>query len=276
MARRAPTAPAQSPRRRSPASRWRDGALVWLSAWAVGAALLLVGGVREVWRAARGQAAAQLSDAMVAGASEAAAAGGAVRWRQALIVWVLAWISGGVLLALAGGAVVAFGLFPTAATTPHLPETEWAIHRTFEDSVRRQATPLTLTPTPAQVTAGFVQYDRHCAICHGGPGAPRADFATGMNPAPPYIVDAARTWTPGQLYWILDHGVKMTAMPSWREVMTRDQMVDTVAFLEALPYLSPTDYARLRAATRSSPSSGSGGPAAAPLAPAAPPPIPAA
>jgi hypothetical protein len=40
----------------------------------------------------------------------------------------------------------------------------------------------------------------------------------------------------------------MTALPAWGEVRTDGQLWDLVAFLEALPYLTAADYARMRAA----------------------------
>jgi hypothetical protein len=53
----------------------------------------------------------------------------------------------------------------------------------------------------------------------------------------------------------------MTAMPAWGEVRTDGQLWDLVAFLEALPYLTAADYARMRANARAA-----GAPDAAPVA----------
>jgi len=83
-----------------------------------------------------------------------------------------------------------------------------------------------------------------------------------MTPTPPYLLDSARRWTPGQLYYVVDHGVKMTGMPAWGEVLSQQDVWRVVAFLEALPHLSATDYARMRAA-QARPVPGSRGPAQA-------------
>jgi hypothetical protein len=45
---------------------------------------------------------------------------------------------------------------------------------------------------------------------------------------------------------VVGNGVKMTAMPSWSATRTKGQIWDLVAFLEAMPYLSADDYARMR------------------------------
>lgn len=153
----------------------------------------------------------------------------------------------GLVGAVGGLTIVEFGLFDATASMPHLPPVAWAAHRAFITSVQARAGSMpTPTITPAEVTAGFRQYEHDCVQCHGGPGVPRGDLAAGMTPAPPYVIDAARRWTPAQLYWILAQGVKMTAMPSWRATRTNVQVWDLVAFLEALPYLSPEQYRHMR------------------------------
>src|SRR5581483_6083434 len=100
--------------------------------------------------------------------------------------------------------------------------------------------------TPAQVLQGAALYDRNCVSCHGAPGVARADWTNGMTPSPPYLIDAPRRWSRPELYWIVSNGVKMTAMPAWSETLSHAQLWDVVAFLEAQPYLSSQDYARMK------------------------------
>ena len=155
----------------------------------------------------------------------------------------------GMLMAVIGLAIVLTGRFDVRATTQHSQPVAWAIHHTMMASARRGASDLPPPPplTPAQVEAGFVLYDTRCAMCHGGPGVPRAGWVTGLNPSPPFLLDAARTWTPQELEWIVANGIKMTAMPAWKLSMNRQQVRDTVAFLRAPPFLDAARYARMRA-----------------------------
>ena len=149
----------------------------------------------------------------------------------------------------AGGlAVVAFGLFDATAATPHDAITGWATHAAMISSMRERARDI-VPPAAfdgAEVRAGAALYDAHCALCHGGPGFPRQTWVAGMTPTPPFLVDAARDWTPAELDLILSDGVKMTAMPSWRPVLSEGQIWDIVAFIEAMPYLTARDYAAMR------------------------------
>ena len=49
---------------------------------------------------------------------------------------------------------------------------------------------------------------------------------------------------------IVGQGARMTAMPAWSESRSDAQLWSLVAFLEAMPYLTPFEYARMRPTTR--------------------------
>ncbi len=124
----------------------------------------------------------------------------------------------------------------------------WATHTTMIRSMQRRARGVQAPArfSAAQIEAGLRLYDTHCAMCHGAPGAPRASWTTGMTPTPPFLLDAARRWTPAQLQVIVADGVKMTAMPAWSTTLSPDEIWDIVAFLEGLPGVSATEYAEIR------------------------------
>jgi mono/diheme cytochrome c family protein len=167
----------------------------------------------------------------------------------------LTFVAGGAMALAAVGlgalVVVEAGLFNTTASKPHNPIVSWATHATFIHSVewRSKSVPPPPPFTPAMVQAGLQQYDADCAMCHGGPGVGRAHWVRGLTPSPPFLLDAARKWTPKQLYFILHDGAKMTAMPAWGESRSPAQLWSVVAFLEALPTMSPQQYAQSAAKT---------------------------
>lgn len=152
-----------------------------------------------------------------------------------------------------GAAIVLFlfcGGFDAAADAAWSQPATWLIHRTMVHSVKVRSG--SLDPpgriTPAEVQAGFRIYDTHCAMCHGGPGLGRQPWTAGLEPSPPYLIDAARRWSPADLAFIIQHGVKMTGMPGWSSRISTTDTWNVVAFLEALPYLTAKDYAKMRAA----------------------------
>jgi mono/diheme cytochrome c family protein len=145
-------------------------------------------------------------------------------------------------------AIVETGAFDTSASTPHSFLVAWATHTTMIHSVRLRSRGVVPPArfTGDDVRAGFRLYEADCLSCHGGPGIARGRLAAGMNPTPPYLLDAARKWPPAQLYQIVRNGVKMTGMPAWRGVRSDREMWSLVAFLDALPALTPQAYLQMR------------------------------
>lgn len=173
-----------------------------------------------------------------------------VHWVRTLVgAFILGACAACAVMLVAAACVVGFGLFNSTATRLHGPVTAWIVHRTFINFTARMSASVKppASFSAAQVGAGLSQYVRDCETCHGGPATPRAEWVYALNPQPPFLLDAARQWTPAELYWIVNHGVKMTAMPAWGETRSQAQVWNLVAFLEALPRMSPLDYQRLKA-----------------------------
>ena len=141
------------------------------------------------------------------------------------------------------------GVYEVAASHPHTKFTEWITHETMIHSVRRHAKGIS---APSQLSAGralagFCTYETHCVACHGAPAVARERWVSGMEPQPPYLLDATSNWSPSQLFWIAKNGIKMTGMPAWRDSLSDAQIWDVVAFLEAMRELPPQTYKNLRA-----------------------------
>jgi hypothetical protein len=105
------------------------------------------------------------------------------------------------------GGVFAFvksGVFDVAASSPHTKFTEWITHETMIHSARRHAAGIRPPShfTTAQILAGFCSYETHCVACHGAPAIAREEWVSGMEPQPPYLLDATSLWTPPQLFWM--------------------------------------------------------------------------
>jgi hypothetical protein len=153
-----------------------------------------------------------------------------------------------VIVPLASFAFIKSGLFNVAASHPHTKLTEWITHETMIHSARRHGSDIKPPErfTVAEVVGGFCSYETHCVDCHGAAGVARAQWAAGMEPAPPYLLDATSQWTAPQLFWIAKNGIKMTGMPSWRDTMSDRQIWDIIVFLEESRQLPPQTYAKWR------------------------------
>ncbi len=164
---------------------------------------------------------------------------------------VLAFVAGGAAAGLLAGlcalAVVEFGLYDIAASQPHNKIVSWALHKTFKRSVKlRAGGEFVPSFTQERVISGFRQYQADCMMCHGGPGVSRADWVKGLEPTPPFLLESGNEWTSSQLDYILEKGIKMSAMPSWGETRSKDQIWNLVAFLKALPGISPSQFAQMQ------------------------------
>lgn len=155
-------------------------------------------------------------------------------------------------LAASGFGVLLFiesGLFNISAAKPHGPILYWLAHTTMRQSVSLRARDLAVPARfeRGQILAGFCAYEAHCVACHGALSVGRDRWANGLTPNPPYLIDAPRHWTPSQLHWIIENGVKMTAMPAWDTSLPQKDIWNLVAFLETANR-QPGAYVRLRAA----------------------------
>jgi mono/diheme cytochrome c family protein len=152
-------------------------------------------------------------------------------------------------LLLAGAAAFVYsGFYDISATDQHLPPTYYAIRKTMERSVERRAKDIRVPAldSPQQLERGVVLFRAHCVQCHGAPGVAPEPFALGLTPLATPLQRSGLERTPAELYWVVKHGIKMTAMPAWEFRMSEDEMWAVVAFIKRLPYYSVPEYQALK------------------------------
>src|SRR3546814_6589340 len=96
-----------------------------------------------------------------------------------------------------------------------------------------------------RVSVGAGLYGEMCAGCHLGPGVEPSEMSQGLYPQAPVLAEH-HDLTPAQQFWIIKHGIKMTAMPAWGKTHPDPLIWDMVAFVRKLPGMSPTEYKQLR------------------------------
>jgi mono/diheme cytochrome c family protein len=152
--------------------------------------------------------------------------------------------------AAAYGLLVFGGFAPVAADAPHASFVAWSLETARRSAVRREARAITPPDlrAPAAVKLGAGHYDEMCAGCHAKPGAAAdEELVKGLSPAPPELARLVARRTAAELYWVTKHGVRMTGMPAWGPSHSEDELWALVAFLQALPTLSPAAYQALLA-----------------------------
>lgn len=147
----------------------------------------------------------------------------------------------------AAALVTYLGVYDISATKQHTRPVfallDYAMRRSVQARAEAAAPP-DLERT-GRVLGGAALYRTHCLQCHGAPGVAPDALAFGLRPAPANLLAAGRDWSPGEIFWVVKHGIKMTGMPAWTLRLSDEQIWDVVAFVRTMPKLSPGDYAAL-------------------------------
>ncbi|HEX6003152.1 MAG TPA: c-type cytochrome [Burkholderiales bacterium] len=149
-----------------------------------------------------------------------------------------------VLGSIGATAFVWSGLYDVSATDQHLPPTYWVLDKAMRRSIAQRGKEIAVPPlgTPEQLAHGLALYRAHCVQCHGAPGVAPQPFALGLTPLPAPLMHTGREWAPGDIYWVVKYGLKMTGMPAWEFRMSDEDIWAVVALVKQLPTYSPQAY----------------------------------
>lgn len=105
----------------------------------------------------------------------------------------------------------------------------------MDASTSRHAPKVTNPSPDTQETllAGAKLYGSRCGVCHGTPAD--HDSKLGMAfypPAPQFFGDDPPDMKENENFYIIKHGVRMTAMPAWTDLLNDQQIWQTVALLK--------------------------------------------
>jgi len=90
------------------------------------------------------------------------------------------------------------------------------------------------------ILKGAGQYAAMCTQCHLTPGMKDSEIRPGLYPQPPNL--ARLRVDPGKAFWVIKHGIKMSAMPAWGGSHDDATIWSMVAFLQKLPDMSAKQY----------------------------------
>lgn len=141
-------------------------------------------------------------------------------------------------------AFIWVGVYNIAADAPHSRPVYVLLESLRNRSITvhaRGIRPPADLEAPAHVAAGAGLYADMCQGCHLGPGIEPTEMAQGLYPQAPELARGTDL-SPAQKFWIIKHGVKLTAMPAWGKTHPDPLIWDMVAFLQKLPAMSPAQY----------------------------------
>ena len=167
------------------------------------------------------------------------------------------WLVG---IVLVGGGVAAYTIASRGLSTRVAPS---AIEESIALAMRGLATPRALRtavnpvePSPAVIEEGLAHFADHCASCHANNGS--GDTAMGRSfypPAPDMRAARTHALSDGELFSIIEHGIRLTGMPAWGTGTSEGERGSwgLVHFIRRLPALTADDVARMESMNPKSP-----------------------
>lgn len=158
-----------------------------------------------------------------------------------------------IVVAAFGGIFIFAGVYNIGADAPHSGAVFGLLQELRENAIARHARNI---PVPKdlndarRIEAGAGLYQEMCTGCHLGPGVERSELSQGLYPAAPELARGGDELTAAEQFWIIKHGVKLTAMPAWGKTHNDELIWDMVAFVRQLPSMSAEQY---KAAVASAP-----------------------
>jgi len=138
----------------------------------------------------------------------------------------------GIIVTLAVGFAAVYiyfakGYAPVATAAQAMPFEKtfarMALHARVEKEMPHQV-PIQADET--NLTAGAHIYMEHCAVCHGLPGKEQSAIALGEFPKPPHLFKGKGVTDdePGETYWKVANGIRMTGMPAFDKHLSTNEM----------------------------------------------------
>ena len=120
--------------------------------------------------------------------------------------------------------------------------------------VASRRNPVALTPDVLE--EGIAHFADHCANCHAADGSGNTELGRGLYPkAPDMRAPATQRLTDGELFYIIEHGIRFTGMPGWSTGTTagEESSWHLVHIIRHLPQLTGGDVDRIKALMPRSP-----------------------
>lgn len=114
-------------------------------------------------------------------------------------------------------------------------------HLAIPSDARKQNNPM--PDTPDNLRDARRHFADHCAVCHGNNGSGETMLGRGMYPKPPDLrAGETQNLSDGEIFWIIENGVRFTGMPAFGGTHGSDQdSWKLVRFIRHLPNLAPDE-----------------------------------
>jgi mono/diheme cytochrome c family protein len=147
---------------------------------------------------------------------------------------------------IGAGLFVESGFYNIGADDHHTKIVLAMIEQLRERSIAVRARAVEVPPLEdlKRVMAGAQRYAALCVGCHLAPGVTKSDIRPGLYPHPPNLAQEDTKDTQ-RAFWIIKHGIKMSAMPAWGKTLDDAAIWDIVSFIRKMPDMSADQYRQL-------------------------------
>ncbi len=162
-----------------------------------------------------------------------------------------------VILAGLGVAGAVAGVLVMAGHGFSTREKPSAVEEMLARAMRRLATPSSVraarnpvASAPEALARARAHFADHCASCHGNDGRGQTRLGLNLYPkAPDMTAAATQSLTDGELFSIIENGIRLTGMPGWGSPEPDDdpETWELVHLVRHLPKLTPEEIAEMEA-----------------------------
>jgi mono/diheme cytochrome c family protein len=157
-------------------------------------------------------------------------------------------------LALAGVLLASLSLVVSGLSArPQPGGLETSVARTARNLIVRWHAPTSSNPVAASqeaVADGRAHFADHCAVCHANDGSGNTEMGRGLYPkAPDMRLAATQRLSDGELFRIIEEGIRFTGMPAWGNGTSEsaDATWRLVHFIRHLPNVTAEELEQMKA-----------------------------
>ena len=111
-----------------------------------------------------------------------------------------------------------------------------------------------LPPSPEVIEQGEKVYMEACGICHAMDGHAGTNLGRGMYPPAMDLTSPhVQHWSDADMFWIIQNGVRMTGMPSWKVSISEADTWKVVHYIRYLPQMDAESAAQENKPTTTKP-----------------------
>jgi len=142
------------------------------------------------------------------------------------------------------------GMAPVATDSAPMPFEQELANMALDARIQKEM-PRGVPPVQAtddNLIAGAKLFSERCGGCHGKIDKQPSPFSKSLFPQPPWLLDPQNKIDdpPGAVYWVVTNGIRLSAMPAFKNMLTDEQRWQVSQMLVNSHKLPPAAEAELK------------------------------